>query len=110
MGAEQSQHLTWRTRYATRRTIRRSFPLAGLLLYYGAIVVVASVLIAFVPGFNEALIAPISEAAGGLSNVVTKGDAAKLPMPLSPWNGVFGRGALTLIAMAWALVVTLPVA
>jgi hypothetical protein len=81
-----------------------------LLLYYGAIVGIASALIAFVPGFREALIAPISEPAGGLSNVVTKGDAAKLPMPPSPWNGVFGRGALTSIAMAWALVVTLPVA
>ena len=111
MGTAHSQPVAWRTKYPTRRTIRRSFPLAGLLLYYGTLVVVASALIAFVPGFSEALIAPISEGTGGgLDGLVSKGRAAGVAPPTSPWSGVFGRGALTLTAMAWALVVTLPVA
>ena len=111
MEAEQSQPLAWRTKYPTRRTIRRSFPIAGLLLYYGTLVVVASVLIAFVPGFREALVAPISERMGaGLESITSKGGAAAIPPPATPWGGVFGRGALTLTAMAWALFVTLPVA
>ena len=111
MEAEQSQPLAWRTKYPTRRTIRRSFPIAGLLLYYGTLVVVASVLIAFVPGFREALVAPISERMGaGLESITSKGGAAAIPPPATPWAGMFGRGALTLTAMAWALFVTLPVA
>ena len=97
-------------RYPARRTIRRSFPLFGLLMYYGTLILIASLLIAFIPGFRDALVAPISEAAGGLAGVVSKGDAAKLPPPPTPWAGMMGRGALTLTAMVWALAVTLPVA
>jgi hypothetical protein len=81
-----------------------------LLLYYGTLVLVASGLIALVPGFSEALVAPISEGGRGLEGIVSKGGAAAIPPPPSPWTGVFGRGALALTAMAWALVVTLPVA
>jgi hypothetical protein len=72
---------------------------------------VAAGLIAFVPGFEEALVAPISEgASGGLGGIISKSDAVAMTPPGSPWTGVFGRGALTITAMAWALVVTLPVA
>jgi hypothetical protein len=40
----------------------RSFPIVRLLLYYGMLVLGGSVLIAFVPGFREALVAPIAAA------------------------------------------------
>lgn len=80
----------------------------GLLAYYGALILVAAGLIALVPGFREALVAPISEGAAA-SLPVGKGAAAKMPLPASPWTGIAGRGALTLTAMAWALAVTLPV-
>jgi hypothetical protein len=82
----------------------------GLVLYYGAVVLVASGLIAFVPGFREALVAPISEAAGGGLDGMSSGARAAIAAPASPWTGVAGRGALTLTAMAWALIVILPVA
>jgi hypothetical protein len=96
-----------KTRYPASRTIRRSFPLVGLLMYYGALVLLATGLIAFVPGFRDALVAPIFEGAG---SVFSKGDAAKMPPTPPPWPGVFGRGALTMSAMVWALAMTLPVA
>jgi hypothetical protein len=112
MGTVQTERRTKRTKYPTRRTIRRSFPLVGLLLYYGTVVLVGSGLIAFVPGFREALVAPIAEAAsGGMEGLVSKGGAAASAAPgASPWTGIAGRGALTVTAMAWALVVILPVA
>jgi hypothetical protein len=81
-----------------------------LLLYYGTLVLVASGLITFVPGFREALIAPIADAVPGGLDGLSKKAAASMPGPALPWTGVFGRGALTLTAMGWALVVTLPVA
>jgi hypothetical protein len=109
MTTEKSTRLTRRVRYPARRTIRRSFPLVGLLVYYGALILVAGGLIALVPGFREALVAPISETAAA-SLPVGKGAAAKMALPASPWTGIAGRGALTLTAMAWALAVTLPVA
>jgi hypothetical protein len=79
-------------------------------LYYGTLVLVASGLITFVPGFREALIAPIADAVPGGLDGLSKKAAASMPGPALPWTGVFGRGALTLTAMGWALVVTLPVA
>ncbi|HEY9229071.1 MAG TPA: DUF4956 domain-containing protein [Gemmatimonadaceae bacterium] len=108
MGTEHSKRAIKRAKYPTRRTIKRSFPLVGLLLYYGALVLVASGLIAFVPGFREALIAPISEVAGGAGGLSSA--RAAVVASTSPWTGIAGRGALTLTAIAWALVVTLPVA
>jgi hypothetical protein len=108
MRTKNSDQRAKRTRYPATRTIRRTFPLVGLLLYYGALVLVATGLIAFVPGFRDALVAPIAE--GTLAGVVSKGDAAKIPPPPAPWSGMFGRGALTLTAMGVALAMTLPVA
>jgi hypothetical protein len=106
----RTEQVAKRPGYQAKRTIRRSFPLVGLLLYYGTLVLVASGLIAFVPGFREALVAPISEGAGGGLSSLAKGGAAEVAAPTSPWLGLAGRGALTLTAMAWALAVTLPVA
>jgi len=85
--------------------------MVGLLLYYVALVLVASILIKFVPGFEGALVAPIHEGgSGGLSGIVSKSDAGKLVTVTAPWSGIAGRGALTLTAMVWALLMTLPVA
>lgn len=79
-------------------------------MYYGALVLGAAILIAFVPGFEEALVAPIEDVGGGLGGLVSKSDAVAAAAPASPWTGIGGRGALTLTAMFWALLVTLPVA
>jgi hypothetical protein len=92
------------------RHIRRTFPLFGLLLYYGALVSVASVLIDFVPGFREALVAPITQPPRGEVEELLTGGHPIVTGPASPWNGITGRGALALTAMSWALAVVLPVA
>lgn len=92
------------------RRIRRTFPLVGLLLYYGALVVVASILISNVPGFRQALVAPITAPPPSQIDELLTGGHPIVPGPASPWNGVFGRGALALTAITWALAVVLPVA
>lgn len=79
------------------------------MLYYGALATTASALIAFVPGMRDALVAPISEPAGQVGAIITKGNAAAT-IPHSPWGGMLGRGALAFVAMTWALAVALPVA
>jgi hypothetical protein len=92
------------------RRIRRTFPLFALLLYYASLVLVAAVLITFVPGFREALLAPITEPPRGQIDELLTGGHPVVTGPPSPWTGVAGRGALTLVAMSWALAVVLPVA
>ena len=92
------------------RRIRRTFPLVGLLLYYAGLVALAMLLIQFVPGFREALVAPIAETpASQVEEVVTGGHPVIIGPP-SPWPGLAGRGVLALTAMVWALAVVLPVA
>ena len=89
----------------------RTFPAVRLLLYYGALIAISGGLIWFVPGFREALIAPIS--APPLSQVedlVTGGRPSSITGPALPWSGPGGRGALAFTAMLWALAVALPVA
>jgi uncharacterized protein DUF4956 len=88
----------------------RSFPVVRLLLYYAALVLVAGTLIAFVPGFREALVAPIAiPPASEVDELVTGGHPA-VTGPAVPWPGLGGRGALALTAMVWALAMSLPVA
>jgi hypothetical protein len=84
--------------------------LVGLLMYYGSLVLGASVLISFVPGFRQALVAPITQAPPSQVDELLTGGHPVVTGPASPWNGVFGRGALALTAMVWALAVVLPVA
>src|SRR5688572_13686331 len=92
-----------------RLQMKRTLPAVRLLLYYGALVVLASGLIAFVPGFREALVAPITEPARNqVEDLVTGGHPAGVTGPASPWPGVFGRGALTLTAILWALAMSAP--
>ena len=87
--------------------MKRTLPAVRLLLYYASLVAVASALIAFVPGFREALVAPIIDG-GGLP--IGKADAAReaASAPL-PWPGLAGRGLLTLTAILWALAMSAPV-
>jgi hypothetical protein len=92
------------------RRIRRTFPLFGLLLYYGGLVAAASVLIAFVPGFREALVAPFTEPPRSQVDELLTGGHPVVTGPPAPWPGLGGRGLLALTAMSWALAVVLPVA
>src|SRR5687767_2888166 len=92
------------------RHIRRTFPLFGLLLYYAGLAAVAGVLIGFVPGFREALVAPIVEPPRSQVDELLTGGHPVVTGPATPWPGVFGRGTLALVAMSWALAVVLPVA
>src|SRR5687767_9715572 len=92
------------------RHIRRTFPLFGLLLYYAGLAAVAGVLIGYVPGFREALVAPIVEAPRSEVDELLTGGHPNVTGPATPWPGVFGRGTLALVAMSWALAVVLPVA
>ena len=93
-----------------QRRIRRTFPLVGLLLYYAGLGTVAAILVGFVPGFREALVAPIVATPPSEVNEVVTGGHPVIPGPPSPWPGLFGRGFLALIAMSWALATVLPVA
>jgi hypothetical protein len=93
-----------------RRRISRTFPLFGLLLYYAGLVFAAGVLIAFVPGFREALVAPITEPPRGQVDELLTGGHPVVTGPPTPWPGLGGRGLLALTAMSWALAVALPVA
>jgi hypothetical protein len=90
--------------------VGRSFPVVRLLLYYAVLVLIAWALIALVPGFREALIAPIVVPPLSEAAEVATGGHPNVPGPPAPWPGVFGRGALALVAMVWALAMVLPVA
>jgi hypothetical protein len=79
-------------------------------MYYGALILVASILVSFVPGFREALLAPIVPAPGDQVNDLITGGHPSVTGSTAPWSGIGGRGALTLTAMSWALAVALPVA
>ena len=59
-----------------RQRLRRSFPLVGLLLYYGTLALAATALIAYVPGMREALVAPITEVGASAAGILTKRAAA----------------------------------
>jgi hypothetical protein len=92
------------------RRIRRTFPLVGLLLYYAGLIAVGLLLIDFVPGFRQALVAPIAEPPASQVEEVLTGGHPVVTGPASPWPGLGGRGFLAFIAMTWALAVVLPVA
>jgi len=79
-------------------------------LYYASLATVAAVLILYVPGFRQALVAPIAEAPPSQVDELLTGGHPVIPGPPSPWPGVFGRGLLAMVAMGWALAVVLPVA
>lgn len=79
-------------------------------MYYASLATVAAVLILYVPGFRQALVAPIAEAPPSQVDELLTGGHPVIPGPPSPWPGVFGRGLLAMVAMGWALAVVLPVA
>jgi hypothetical protein len=92
------------------RQIRRTFPIVGLLAYYAGLALTAIALITWVPGFRQALVAPITQAPPSQVDELLTGGHPVVTGPASPWQGIAGRGALTLTAMMWALAVVLPVA
>jgi hypothetical protein len=85
----------------------RSFPAVRLLAYYATLVLVGTLLVRHVPGFREALIAPIAQPG---PDILSKLGSQNAPVAAAPWTGVFARGALTLLAMLGALATALPVA
>lgn len=88
----------------------RSFPIGRLLLYYVGLVAIAALLVTLFPSFRDVLIAPIAVAPiGDVDKLVTGGRPMSIEGAI-PWPGVFGRGALALMAMLWALAMALPVA
>ena len=90
--------------------VGRTFPVVRLLLYYAALMLVAAALIAYVPGFRQALIAPIAVPPPGQVDELLTGGHPAVTGPATPWPGVFGRGALALTLMVWALLTAVPVA
>jgi hypothetical protein len=95
---------------STGGRVGRTFPAVRLLLYYAALALIAAVLITYVPGFRQALIAPIAEPPPGQVDELLTGGHPAVTGPATPWPGVFGRGALAFTLMLWALVTALPVA
>jgi hypothetical protein len=88
----------------------RSFPGVRLLLYYGSLVLIAGLLIWRVPGFREALVAPIAVPPASDANDLLTGGHPSITGPAAPWPGVGGRSALTLTSVLGALLLSLPVA
>lgn len=90
--------------------VGRTFPVVRLLLYYVILVGIAATLIEYVPGFRQALIAPIAVPPPSEVNELLTGGHPNVAGPAGPWAGIFGRSALVLTAMIWALLTALPVA
>jgi hypothetical protein len=92
-----------------RLQMKRTLPAVRLLLYYASLGALAAGLIAFVPGFEDALVAPLVEAPRTEVEEVLTGGHPNIPGPPSPWPGQAGRAALVLTAILWALAMTAPV-
>lgn len=84
--------------------------MVGLLGYYGALVAAGLLLIYQVPGFRDALVAPLVEPPRSQIDELLTGGHPNVAGPASPWTGIGGRGALALVAMTWAMAMALPVA
>ena len=89
--------------------MKRTLPAVRLLLYYAALIAVASGLIAYVPGFKDALVAPIEQLPRGELQDLAAGKKPDVLIPTSPWPGYAGRAALTMTAILWALATSAPV-
>jgi hypothetical protein len=86
---------------------RRHIPFLPLTLYYGIVIGIGLALIRWVPGAEQAIMAPIVPALGTdlIGNV-----PAALPATEAPWGGPFGRLALAAFTIAGAVVLALPIA
>ena len=89
-----------------RLRARRPVPFAELVLYYGALVLLAVLLIRFVPGAERAISAPLHP--GGGTDVLGLGAAEPAPEPV--WGGPLGRLGLALFAVFGAVALAVPVA
>ena len=89
----------------------RGLPVVRLALYYGLLVAVGAVVVRYVPGGRDALVAPIAvPGAGDFEALLTGGHPTATAAPTAPWAGAGGRGLLTLIAVIGALALAAPVA
>jgi hypothetical protein len=103
------EHLVRRTREGrgVRMRARRHIPFGPLTLYYGIVIAIGFALVRWVPGADDAIMAPIVPALGTdlIGNV-----PAALPATEAPWAGPFGRLALATFTIAGAVVLALPIA
>jgi hypothetical protein len=90
-----------------RMRARRHIPVLPLVLYYGVLIAIGLLLIAFVPGADDAITAPIAPA-GGSANPFSDVPVA-IPQE-APWTGPYARLALALFAVGGAVLLALPVA
>jgi hypothetical protein len=90
-----------------RMRARRHIPLLPLVLYYGALILVGYALMRWVPGAEQAIMAPIVPSGGVdiIGNV-----PAALPAAEGPWGGPFGRLGLALFTVTGAVLLALPIA
>jgi hypothetical protein len=102
------EHLMRRPREGrgVRMRARRHIPFVPLIIYYGSVLIVGYLLMRFVPGAEDAIAAPI---APSVPSDLFSAPAASLSAE-APWDGPFGRLALTLFAVGGAVVLALPVA
>lgn len=103
------EHLVRRPRQGrgVRMRARRHLPILPLALYYGAVLALGYVLIRWVPGADEAIMAPIVPA---LATDFIGNVPAALPAAEAPWGGPFGRLALAAFTILGAVVLALPIA
>jgi hypothetical protein len=96
-----------RTGRGVRMRARRHIPIVPLAIYYGIVLAVGLLMIRFVPGAEQAIVAPIAPGAGGdlFGTAPAAATAAE-----APWGGPFGRLALSILAVTGAVVLALPVA
>lgn len=114
MAAPVSKEAEVNGRSQVRRRARgaRWRPVAGLLLYYAVIVTLALALMRWVPGAQEAMVAPIQGTGTGLDPTTMVTGVPDTPGGFreSPWQGPFGRLGLAGFAVLGALAIALPVA
>lgn len=84
----------------------RHIPFIPLILYYGLLLAFGYALIRWVPGAEDAILAPIASGAG--TDIFGTVPAA-IPTD-SPWGGPFGRFALATFTILGAILLALPVA
>lgn len=96
-----------RPRRGVRMRAQRRIPFAPLLLYYGALLLVGYALVRWLPGAQDAIMAPIVPAVG--TDLIGSIPAA-LPPTDAPWGGPFGRFALAMFTVVGAILLALPVA
>jgi hypothetical protein len=87
-------------------TVNRTFPAVRLLLYYVVLSAIGVLVASVVPDLAPTTQIPISK---NEAEDLMRAGVTSMP-EASSWRAVVGRGINALIAMSWALAMTLPVA